>query len=363
MMNDVDYMNRALALAKRGLGRTSPNPLVGCVIVKNGKVIAEGWHKNFGAHHAEVEALKKAGARARGATMYVTLEPCSHWGKTPPCLKSVLDAGIKRVVVAMKDPNPVNNGRSLQALGAKGVQVVCGVCEAKAADLNAPFTKFITKKLPYVVAKTAQTLDGKIATRTGDSQWISSLEERRSSKKRRVEFDAILVGINTVLMDDPRLNAPSKRLRKVILDSRLRIPENARLFRATQPGQVIIATTKRAPAAKVARLRRAGVEVMVCPEVRGRVDLKRLFKELAKQKIASILIEGGAATVGAALKAGLVDKYRVYIAAKLLGDERARSSVVGLDISRVAQAKKFGIETIERIGPDVFMELKVLRSE
>ena len=359
-MKDVDYMNRALALAKRGLGRTSPNPLVGCVIVKKGRIIAEGWHKNFGAHHAEVEALKKAGIRARGATMYVTLEPCSHWGKTPPCLKAVLEAGIKRVVVAMKDPNPVNNGRSLQALGARGVQVVSGVCEDKAKDMNAAFTKFITRKLPYVVAKTAQTLDGKIATRTGDSKWISSLEERRSSRKRREEFDAILVGINTVLMDDPRLNAPGKRLRKVILDSRLRIPEKARLFRGTQPAQVIIATTKLAPAVKVARLRKAGVEVMISKTVKGRIDLKRLFKELAKRKIASILIEGGAATVGAALKAGLVDKYRVYLAAKLLGDEWARSSVVGLNISRVAQAKRFSIETIERIGPDVFLELKVV---
>jgi diaminohydroxyphosphoribosylaminopyrimidine deaminase/5-amino-6-(5-phosphoribosylamino)uracil reductase len=360
MTNDIKFMQRALTIAKRGLGRTSPNPLVGCVIVKKGKVIAEGWHKRFGTHHAEVDALRKAGLRAKGATMYVTLEPCSHWGKTPPCLKAVLDAGIKRVVVAMKDPNPVNNGRSLQALGAKGVQVECGVCEGKAKDMNAPFTKFITKELPYVVAKTAQTLDGKIATRTGDSKWISSFDERRSSKNRREEFDAILVGINTVLLDDPRLNAPFKRLRKVILDSRLRIPENARLFRGTLPGQVIIATTKKAPVAKAARLRKAGVEIIVCSNLMGRVDLKRLFKELAKQKIASILIEGGAATVGAALQAGLVDKYRVYIAAKLLGDERARSSVVGLDISKVAQAKKFSIETIERIGPDVFMELKVL---
>ena len=360
MKNDIKFMQRALVLAMRGLGRTSPNPLVGCVIVKRGKVLAEGWHKGFGVDHAEVDALRKAGSRARGAIMYVTLEPCSHWGKTPPCVKAVLDAGIKRVVVAMKDPNPVNNGRSLQALGAKGVQVVCGVCEAKAKAMNAPFTKFITKKLPYVVAKTAQTLDGKIATRDGDSQWISSIEERRSSKKRREEFDAILVGINTVLLDDPRLNAPAKRLRKIILDSHLRIPENARLFKGTLPGQVIIATTKKAPITKVARLRKAGVEVMVCPAVKGRVNLKRLFKELAKRKIASILIEGGAAAVGAALKAGLVDKYRVYIAAKLLGDERARSSVVGLDIAKVAGARRFEIETIKRIGPDVFMELNVI---
>jgi diaminohydroxyphosphoribosylaminopyrimidine deaminase/5-amino-6-(5-phosphoribosylamino)uracil reductase len=359
MTDDNKFMRRALVLAKRGLGRTSPNPLVGCVIVKGGRVVAEGWHKGFGFDHAEVDALRKAGPRARGATMYVTLEPCSHWGKTPPCAQAVLDAGIKRVVVAMKDPNPVNNGRSLQALGAKGVQVICGVCESEAQAMNAPFVKFITRKLPYVVAKTAQTLDGKIATRTGDSKWISSLEERAASRKRRNEFDAILVGINTVLLDDPRLSAPDKRLRKVILDSRLRIPENARLFKGTQSGQVIIATTRQAPKAKGARLREAGVDVIVCPTAMGRVDLKRLFKELAKRKIASILIEGGAAVVGAAMKADLVDRYRVYISAKVLGDVRARSSIVGLDIPRVALAKRFAIETVERVGPDVFMELKV----
>jgi diaminohydroxyphosphoribosylaminopyrimidine deaminase / 5-amino-6-(5-phosphoribosylamino)uracil reductase len=360
MTYDSKFMQRALTLARRGLGRTSPNPLVGCVIVKRGKVIAEGWHKGFGFDHAEVDALRKAGSRARGASLYVTLEPCSHWGKTPPCVKAILDAGVKRVVVAMKDPNPVNNGRSLQALGAKGVQVTGGVCEGEAQAMNAPFTKFITKKMPYVIAKTAQTLDGKIATSTGDSKWISSLEERLASRKRRNEFDAIMVGINTVLLDDPRLNAPAKRLRKIIVDSRLRIPQNARLLKGTQPGQVIIATTQRAPKGKLTRLRQAGADIIICPSLAGKVDLKRLFKELAKRKIASILIEGGAAVVGAAMKAGLVDKYRVYIAAKVLGDSEARSSIVGLNILKVAKAKKFSIETIERIGPDVFMELKVV---
>ncbi len=360
MPNDFLYMQRAITLAKKGLGQTSPNPMVGCVIVKAGKVIAEGWHARYGGDHAEVAALKKAGMKARGATMYVTLEPCTHWGKTPPCLKAVLDAGIKRVVVAMKDPNLVNHGRSLQALGARGVHVVFGICEEEAKALNAAFTKFITKKLPFVVAKTAQTLDGKIATRTGDSKWITSDAERAFARKKRNEFDAILVGINTVLLDDPGLNAPSKKLIKIILDSRLRLPENAKLLKGTLPGQVIVATTKKAPKAKAARLRKHGVDVLVCPERSGQVDMKWLFKALAKRKIACILIEGGAGVVGSAMRVGLVDKYHIYIAPKLIGDAQARSSVVGLDVLKVARAKKFEIEKVERIGTDVFLELIVI---
>ncbi|MBF0123216.1 MAG: bifunctional diaminohydroxyphosphoribosylaminopyrimidine deaminase/5-amino-6-(5-phosphoribosylamino)uracil reductase RibD, partial [Candidatus Omnitrophica bacterium] len=214
-------MKRAISIAQRAAGRTSPNPLVGCVIVKNGRVIAEGWHRRCGADHAEVEALKKAGERACGATMYATLEPCSHWGRTPPCVDAVLKAGIKKVVVAMIDPNPVNNGKSLTILRKHGVSVVLGICEDVARAINRPFIKHMTEKMPFVVAKIAQSLDGKTSMPSGQPRWITAPKTRLWAKKKRDLFDAIMVGVNTVIEDDPRLDAPSKSLKKVIVDSTL----------------------------------------------------------------------------------------------------------------------------------------------
>jgi diaminohydroxyphosphoribosylaminopyrimidine deaminase/5-amino-6-(5-phosphoribosylamino)uracil reductase len=355
LKNDIYYMRRAIAMARKAIGRTSPNPLVGCVIVKSGKVIAEGWHKFCGGAHAEVDALKKAGTGAKGATMYVNLEPCSHWGRTPPCVEAILKAGIKKVVVAMVDPNPVNNGKSLRILQAKGVKVVTGVCEEEAKALNTAFVKYITTRMPFVTAKTAQTLDGKIATSKGDSKWITAEATRAFATKKRDEFDAILVGINTVLADDPRLNAPSKHLWKIVVDSKLRTPERARIFLGADPGQVILATTKTAPKARVTRLQKRGARVIICPAKNGRVDLKWLFKELAKIGIASILIEGGAAVIGSALKAKLVDRLYVYIAPKIVGNERARGAVAGLDVVKISQAFRVRLTQVQKIGSDLFL--------
>ena len=353
--NDVHVMKRAIALARRGLGHTSPNPMVGCVIVKGGKVIAEDWHKFCGSAHAEVGALKKAGARARGATMYVTLEPCSHWGRTPPCVEAILKAGIRKVVVPMADPNPVNNGKSLRILRAKGIKVVTGVCEKEARALNSAFIKYITTGRPFVTAKTAQTLDGKIASGKGDSKWITAGATRAFARKKRDEFDAILVGINTVLADDPRLNAPSKRLWKVVVDSKLRTPERARIFSGAGRGQVIIAATEAAPKARVLRLQKRGARVIICPARKGQVDLKWLFKELAKIGIASILIEGGAAVIGSALKARLVDRLYEYIAPKIVGDERAKGAVEGLDVVKISQAYRVRLTQVQKLGSDLFL--------
>ncbi|MBF0593523.1 MAG: bifunctional diaminohydroxyphosphoribosylaminopyrimidine deaminase/5-amino-6-(5-phosphoribosylamino)uracil reductase RibD [Candidatus Omnitrophica bacterium] len=359
MPDDILYMRRALQLAGKGRGLVSPNPMVGCVIVKAGNVIAEGWHKACGQDHAEVDALKQAGAKASGATVYITLEPCAHWGRTPPCVDALIEAGVRRVVIAMTDPNPLTNGKSVEKLNEAGIKTTVGVCQDDARAMNAAFIKHMTLKMPFVVAKTAQTLDGKIGGRTGDSRWITSVEARAFARNRRNEFDAILVGKNTVLADDPGLDAPGKDIKKIVLDSRLVISERAKLFGGTESGQVILATTVKAPQAKIRRLLKRGVSVIVCPEKDGRIDLKALFKELAKKEISSILIEGGAAVIGSALKAGLVDELNVYIAPKILGDEKARSSVVGLDILKVTQAKVFRVSAVERLGMDLFLTLKV----
>ena len=353
---DEKFMRRALSLAWKGKGRTLPNPMVGCVIVKAGRVMAEGWHKFCGGDHAEIVALKQAGVKAKGATMYVTLEPCSHWGRTPPCVEAMRKAGIKKVVVATVDPNPVNNGKSLKILKRHGIKVVLGVLGQEARTMNAPFIKFITKKMPFVVAKSAQTLDGKIATRRGDSKWITSEKARAYARRKRDEFDAILVGINTVLADNPRLTAPTKILRKIVVDSRLRTPESAKLFAGSVPGQVILAVTRKAPAARFARLEKRGARIIVCPEKNGKVDLKWLFKDLAKVGIASILVEGGAAVIGSAFKERLVDSLHVYIAPRIIGDGKAQGAVTGLDIDKVSASLSFSIRYSRLIGKDLFIE-------
>ena len=291
--------------------------------------------------------------------MYVSLEPCSHWGRTPPCVDAILDAGIKRLVVAMKDPNPVNNGKSLRLLKQWGVEVLSGVCEDGAMAINRPFIKVMTKRLPYVTAKIAQTLDGKIATRTGDSKWITSEATRALAKKKRNDFDAILVGIDTILKDDPQLNAPGKRIKKVVLDSSLKIYETSRIFKGSLDGQVIVATTKKANRTLISRFEAKGVRVIVCPEKQGWVDLKWLLKELAKSGIASILIEGGGRTIGSALREGLVDTLHIYIAPKIVGDASARSSVDGLVARRIADVMKCSVKRVQTLGEDIFIEAEI----
>ncbi len=355
--DDIFYMQQAIALANRAVGKTSPNPIVGCVIVKSGKVVAKGWHKRCGADHAEVDALKKAGEKARGATMYVTLEPCSHWGRTPPCVDAVLKAGIKKIVVAMIDPNPTNNGKSLKILKKYGVTVVLGVCGDEARMMNRPFIKYITQKMPFVVAKIAQSIDGKTAMPSGHSRWITAPETRLWARKKRDLFDAIMVGVNTVIEDDPRLDAPSKLLKKIIVDSSLRVPETSKIFKITPAENIIIATTPQAPQAKLKRLIKCGIQVMIIEEKHGRVDLKRLFKELAKIGIISILIEGGAIVVGNALKNKLVDKLHIYVAPKVMGGGKVKGVIDGRYIQDMARALKFEIADIQRIGSDAFIKL------
>ncbi len=355
---DVVYMQRALDLALRAKGNTSPNPLVGAVVVGGGKVVAEGWHHYCGGDHAEVIALKKAGEKAKGATLYVTLEPCSHFGRTPPCVDKILSCGIREVVIGMTDPNPLNNGKSIKVLRTQGMNVRVGFLVKELKKINEGFIKYITTHTPFVTVKCAQTLDGKIATAAGQSQWITAPKTRDYAHRLRNDFDAVLVGINTALKDDPQLNAArkNKRLTKIIVDSHLRLPLDAKLFKGTRPEDIIVATTHRASRGQRDRWARQGVSVLVCPIKDNGVDLKYLFKELGKREIAHLLIEGGGRMIGSALKEGLVDKLLLFLAPKILGDERALDSVVGFQAKHVGEAVRFKDLTIGRIGEDILIE-------
>jgi diaminohydroxyphosphoribosylaminopyrimidine deaminase/5-amino-6-(5-phosphoribosylamino)uracil reductase len=359
-MSDEKYMRRAMQLALKGQSTTCPNPMVGAVIVKNGRIIAEGYHVECGKDHAEVIAFRKAGQKARGADLYVTLEPCSHFGRTPPCVHRVLESGVKKVVIGMKDPNPAVNGKAIATLKKNGIAVEMSALEPELRKMNEVFIKYITSKMPFVIAKTAQTLDGKIATAKGQSKWITSQASRDVARRLRNHYSAILVGINTVLNDDPFLTAAdkNKRLKKIVLDSELKIPLKANLFKNTTADEVIVATTSRAPKAKLAALQKKAT-VITAPAKGSRVDLRWLFKELAKRQISSVLIEGGATVIGEALKEGLVDKMNIFIAPKILGDAAGRGSVAGFKIDHVDQALRLKDWSVKTVGDDLLIEAYV----
>ena len=359
-------MRRALRLAQRACGDTSPNPMVGAVIVRNGRIVGSGYHRRAGWPHAEVEALRRAGARASGATLYVTLEPCTHTGRTPPCCEAVIRAGVKRVVIAAKDPNPLTNGRGIARLRRAGLRVTTGVLEAEAKDLNAPFTKWITKRMPWVVAKIAQSLDGKIATRTGQSRWISSAASRVMAHRLRRQVDAVVVGVHTVLHDDPRLSArdPSRPPRparplKVIVDSRLRTPIASRCL-SDASAQAIIATTSQASRAKRAQFERRGVRVLVFQPIKGRVPLRPLFQTLARRfEVMSVLVEGGSEVLASAFRERLVDRVVWLIAPMVLGGRTSPSSVGGEGVAKLQQAVRLSDLHVSRLANDLVVEAAV----
>jgi diaminohydroxyphosphoribosylaminopyrimidine deaminase / 5-amino-6-(5-phosphoribosylamino)uracil reductase len=340
---DVQYMQQALALARGGLGLVSPNPLVGCVLVKAGAVVGQGYHQRFGGPHAEVHALQEAGSQARGAVLYVNLEPCSHTGKTPPCADAVIQSGVSRVVAALRDPDPRVNGRGLSRLEAAGIAVTVGVCEAEARKLNEVFIKYITTRCPFVTLKSAITLDGKIATRTGASQWITGELARQEGHRLRHAADAILVGIGTVLQDDPQLTArlPDQQGAnplRVIVDSTLRVPLQAQVAAVASDRRTLIVTTARAPVAHSEALRTRGVEVVCLPAYdNGRVDLEALCRYLGERGVASVLVEGGATLSATLLRRRLVDKVLLFVAPKIIGGDGL--SVVG----------PCGVETMEQV--------------
>lgn len=361
---DERFMRLALELAEKGKGLTSPNPCVGTVIVKDGKVIGKGYHRKAGMPHAEIYALRQAGKNARGATLYVTLEPCRHYGRTPPCADAIISSGIKRIVAAMKDPNPLNNGRGFDVLRKNGIKVESGVLEAEARRLNEAFIKFITTKLPFVTVKIAQSIDGKIATYTGDSKWITSKEARVFSHRLRSEADAIMVGVKTIIKDDPFLSVrdevKSGRLRKqpvkIILDSKLHTPTTARIFSKGSSGKVIIATTKRASKNKMEALKRKGAEISIVKSKDGKVDIKSLLKVLGEKELTHILIEGGGETIASALEAKAVDKVYFFIAPKIIGGRQAPTSVEGLGADRINRVIKLRDVKYEEVGEDFLVE-------
>jgi diaminohydroxyphosphoribosylaminopyrimidine deaminase / 5-amino-6-(5-phosphoribosylamino)uracil reductase len=333
-------MRRALALAARARGETHPNPLVGCVIVKDGRVVGEGFHRRAGGPHAEVFALQKAGARARGATMYVTLEPCSFEGRTAACAPAVRAAGIRRVVVAMLDPNPRVDGRGLALLRRAGVKVESGLLEADAERLDRRFVIAMRKQRPFVLLKAAMTLDGRIATARGESKWITSAEQRAHARRRRRDQDAVLVGIGTVLADDPMLlpePAVARPFFRVVLDSTLRLPPDSRLARSAARSPVVALCT--APNEKRRRrLEERGVHVIHVPSRGSAVSLRDALRALWKLGVLGIMVEGGSEVLGSFLRARLVDEVALYRAPILLGGRGSRPAFGGADPTRLAQA-------------------------
>ncbi|MFC1956510.1 bifunctional diaminohydroxyphosphoribosylaminopyrimidine deaminase/5-amino-6-(5-phosphoribosylamino)uracil reductase RibD [Chloroflexota bacterium] len=360
-MIDEDYMKQALLLARKGLGKTSPNPTVGAIIVKDGKIIGRGYHHKFGGKHAEVNAIESAEESLDGATLYVTLEPCCHHGKTPPCTDAVIQNKLGRVVIGTLDPNPRVSGRSVEILRQHGIETKVGVLEEECRSLNEAHFKYMTTGLPLVTVKFAQTLDGRIATVTGSSRWISSSESRRLAHKLRAINDAVMVGIGTILADDPQLTVRLVKGRnpaRVILDSGLRIPLDSKTVVGQEAAATIIATTPRADEEKVSRLREMGVEVLLTQEdEQGEVDIKHLLGMLGQRGISSVLLEGGSGVITSLLRLGLVDKLVIFVAPKIMG--KGIEAVGELNIADVDQALKLPFGRIYRMGEDLVIEARV----
>ncbi|MEW9096576.1 MAG: bifunctional diaminohydroxyphosphoribosylaminopyrimidine deaminase/5-amino-6-(5-phosphoribosylamino)uracil reductase RibD [Clostridiaceae bacterium] len=353
------YMKRALELAKLGEGFVNPNPLVGAVIVKNGRIIGEGYHEFFGGAHAEINAFNNAIEDVKGAHMYVTLEPCSHYGKTPPCANSIIEKGISKVIIAMKDPNPVVSGRGIDLLKSNGIEVEVGVLEEEAKKLNEVFIKYITTKLPYCILKTATTLDGKIATVTGDSKWITGEKSREYVHQVRNKISGIMVGIDTVIKDDPSLTTRLKDSKgrnpiRIIVDSKGRIPVEAKLLK--EEGKTIIATTENMPSDKRFELEKLGVEIITTPLKNNKVDLKYLMKELVERRIDSILLEGGGTLNYSALEEGVVDKVMAFIAPKIIGGSSSKTPVEGDGIELMKDSIKLKNVSFEKFDEDFLIE-------
>ena len=361
---DIEYMRRAMELAERGVGFTNPNPMVGAVIVKGGKVIGEGWHERCGEWHAERNAFRNCTVPAEGATMYVTLEPCCHYGKTPPCTEAIIEHGIARVVVGMEDPNPLVAGKGIALLREAGIEVVCGVEEEALREQNRVFLKYISTKLPWVAMKTAMTLDGKIATRTGDSKWITGAEARAYVHELRHRFMAIVVGIGTAVADDPLLNCriEGRGVRqpiRVVVDSNARLSLDSQLVKTAGEYRTIVAHTRFAPEERVKALREAGVEMLLCKEKEGLVDVRNLLELLGQSGIDSILLEGGGSLNYTFLAEGLADELYAFIAPKIVGGMNAKTPVEGAGMEKMADAINLELENVLNVGHDVLLKLKV----
>lgn len=359
-------MTLALRLAAKGSGTASPNPMVGALVVKQARIVGQGFHLRAGLPHAEILALRQAGSRAQGATLYVTLEPCCHLRKrTPPCVPDIIRAGVRRVVIAMTDPNPLVKGKGAAALRRAGLSVTVGVARVEAEKLNRAYSHWIKTKRPYVTLKAGMTLDGKIATASGESKWITGKWSREEVHRLRGEVDAVLIGLGTVLADDPSLTArvgrdlrkmASRQPLRIVVDSRLRIPIKARILSQQQNAKTMVATTQSAPVSKKRALLKRGIEVATLPIVRGKVALPALTRELGKRGVTSLLVEGGGELHAAMLKANLVHHVCLYIAPMLLGGDNAKNVIGGKSPGRLASAPRLRNIKTRSLGEDFVLE-------
>ncbi len=362
-MSEADHiwMRRALELAGRARGRTSPNPMVGAVLIKDGQIVGEGFHAYAGSDHAEVVALREAGSAAAGATLYVSLEPCCHVGRTPPCVEQILQAGIRRVVAACEDPNPAVSGKGFAALLAAGLSAEVGILARAAEQLNEAFFTHVRTGRPFVTLKVAASLDGKIATRTGESRWITGESARRRVHQLRNEVDAVLVGIGTVLRDDPLLTtrlgiAEQRDPIRVIVDNLARLPLRAKVVNRASTAATLLAVSQMAPRTKLEALEREGIQVIVVESSPRRVSLERLMEALGKRGILSVMIEGGAEINASALREGIVDKVLVFLAPILIGGKSTSTAVGGDGIESLSQALRLREVRIERFEDDILVE-------
>jgi len=358
----MDYMEQALSLARLALGQVSPNPAVGAVIVNNDEVVGQGYTQSPGFPHAEVVALKQAGERAQGGVMYVTLEPCCYHGRTPPCTQAIIAAGITEVHLAMRDPNPLVSGRGKDELEGEGVRAYVGEHEAEAKQINEAYTKFITIGMPFVTVKFAISLDGKIATKSGDSKWISCEAARKQVHNLRYTADCIMAGVNTVLVDDPHLTARSCGGRggkarvqplRVIVDSKGRTPLTARVF--GEPGKTLLASAKSVKPEEKEAYAQVGAELLELPSAEGRVDLGKLLKVLGQREITSVLVEGGGILLGSLFDRGLVDKVIAFVAPIIIGGKEAKTAVSGRGVDKVIDSLKLERVSVEKLGEDLMV--------
>ena len=360
-MHDQDYMKIALRLARRGRGKTSPNPMVGAIIVSKDEVIGQGYHHYFGGTHAEVDAIENASEDVSGATMYVTLEPCFHFGKTPPCVDAVISSKIAKVVIGMQDPDPRVSGKSIEKLKQAGIETVVGVLEDECRALNEAYIKHRSTGIPFVTIKFAQTLDGRIAAADGSSHWIASPSSLKLAHQLRATHDAILAGVNNVLVDDPELTLRLVKGRsptRIILDSKLRIPLEAKVLQDQEKAATIIATTPAADDDKLAILREQGIEVIfVATDLQGGVDIARLLAILGERDITSILVEGGSRVITSFIRRNLVDRLVTIVAPKILG--KGLESIGDLNIENINQALSLSFEKTYRLGDDFIVEARI----
>ncbi|MCP4550692.1 MAG: bifunctional diaminohydroxyphosphoribosylaminopyrimidine deaminase/5-amino-6-(5-phosphoribosylamino)uracil reductase RibD [Bacteroidetes bacterium] len=360
-MTDEIYMQKAIKLSLTGMGLVNPNPLAGAVIVKNNELIGEGYHALFGEAHAEVNAINNAVTNCTDATIYITLEPCSHHGKTPPCALKIIDSKIKRVVIGITDPNPLVSGKGIKLLKDAGIEVTIGVLSNEIMRLNEVFIYYITKRTPFVVMKTASTFDGKIATSIGESRWISGEESQKFVHNLRQQYSGIMVGINTVVSDDPELTVrhfmgKKKHPVKIIIDSTARISLKAKALIRRNGSKTILAVTSKAPSAKIKDLINIGTEVIVCPKTEQGVDLKYLMNELGKMSIDSVLLEGGATLNYSALEQGIVNKAISIVAPTIVGGQNSPTAVAGKGIEQLSNAIKINHLSAKTIGDDILLE-------